>query len=282
MRLYVIARHAESTLNIERRVNGDPSVDVPLTEEGREEARQLGIQVANVPFDLCVHTRFGRTRDTAAIALAGRNVPMAVEPLLDDIDIGDLEGQSIDDYRAWKRVHSRSDAFPGGESLDDAALRYARGFRAVLARPEERVLVVCHEIPLRYALNAAGGSDELDGPVHQLRNATPYLFDEPALERAAARIEEVVCGREDSNLQGPHGPTGPKPAASTSSATPAGDGSRIEAHGKGPGMATQEDRERESRESDDTKFEQAVEHESEEREQLAERAAREDLEPEDD
>ena len=193
MRLYVIARHAESTLNIERRVNGDPSVDVPLTEEGREEARQLGIQVANVPFDLCVHTRFGRTRDTAAIALAGRNVPMAVEPLLDDIDIGDLEGQSIDDYRAWKRVHSRSDAFPGGESLDDAALRYARGFRAVLARPEERVLVVCHEIPLRYALNAAGGSDDLDGPVHELRNATPYLFDEPALERAAERIEALVA-----------------------------------------------------------------------------------------
>jgi broad specificity phosphatase PhoE len=279
VRLYVIARHAESTLNIERRVNGDPSVDVPLTEEGREEARQLGIQVANVPFDLCVHTRFGRTLDTAAIALAGRDVPMVVEPLLDDIDVGELEGRSIDDYRAWKRAHSRSDAFPGGESLDDAALRYARGFRALLARPEELVLVVCHEIPLRYALNAAGGSDELDGPVHELRNATPYLFDEPTLERAAARIEELVCGREDSNLQGPRGPTGPKPAASTSSATPAGDGSRIEARGKEPGMATQEDRERESRESDETKFEQAVEHESEERERLADRAADEGLDP---
>ena len=192
MRLYVIARHAESSLNIVRRVNGDPSVEVPLTDEGREEARQLGIQVANVPLDLCVHTRFGRTRDTAAVALAGRDVPIAVEPLLDDIDVGELEGQSIDDYRAWKRVHSRSDPFPGGESLDDAARRYARGFRALLSRPEERVLVVCHEIPLRYALNAAGGSDELDGPVHELRNATPYLFDATALERAADGIEAVV------------------------------------------------------------------------------------------
>jgi 2,3-bisphosphoglycerate-dependent phosphoglycerate mutase len=192
MRLYVIARHAHSTLNVERRVNGDPAVDVPLTDDGREEARQLGIQVANVPFDLCVHTRFGRTLDTAAIALAGRDVPMTVEPLLDDIDVGDLDGQPIDDYRAWKRAHSRSDAFPGGESLDDAARRYARGFRAVLELPAERVLVVCHEIPLRYALNAAGGSDELDGPVHELRNATPYLFDEAALERAADQIEALV------------------------------------------------------------------------------------------
>jgi len=192
MRLYVIARHAESTLNIERRVNGDPSVDVQLTDDGREEARQLAIQVASMQLELCVHTSFGRTLDTAAIALAGRDVPMVVEPLLDDIDVGDLEGRSIDDYRAWKRAHSRSDAFPGGESLDDAARRYACGFRALLARPEERVLVVCHEIPLRYALNAAGGSDDLDGPVHELRNATPYLFDEPALERAAARIERLA------------------------------------------------------------------------------------------
>ncbi|TML59619.1 MAG: histidine phosphatase family protein [Actinobacteria bacterium] len=192
MRLYVIARHAESTLNIERRVNGDPSVDVQLTDDGREEARQLAIQVASMQLELCVHTSFGRTLDTAAIALAGRDVPMVVEPLLDDIDVGDLEGRSIDDYRAWKRAHSRSDAFPGGESLDDAARRYASGFRALLARPEERVLVVCHEIPLRYALNAAGGSDDLDGPVHELRNATPYLFDEPALERAAARIERLA------------------------------------------------------------------------------------------
>ena len=188
MRLYVIARHAHSTLNVERRVNGDPAVDVPL--------------------DLCVHTRFGRTRDTAAIALAGRDVPTAVEPLLDDIDVGELEGRSIDDYRAWKRAHSRADAFPGGESLDDAARRYARGFRALLARPEERILVVCHEIPLRYALNAAGGSDDLDGPVHELRNATPYVFDEPALERAAAHIEELVMRARGLEPPGASRPSG--------------------------------------------------------------------------
>ena len=192
MRLFVIARHAESTLNIERRINGDPAVEVPLTEDGGEEARQLGIQVANVPFDLGVHTRFGRTRDTLAIAVEGRGLPVAVEPLLDDIDVGELEGRSIDDYRAWKRDHRRSDPFPGGESLDDAARRYAQGFRRLLERPEQRLLVVCHEIPLRYALNAAGGSDQLDGPVHELRNATPYVFDEAALVRAADHIAALV------------------------------------------------------------------------------------------
>ena len=128
MRLFVAARHAQSTLNVERRVNGDPSRPVTLTEQGREEARQLGVQVANVPFEVCVHTRFGRTRETAEVALAGRDIPFVVEPLLDDIDVGELDGASVEDYRRWKRTHARSDAFPGGESLDAAAKRYARSW----------------------------------------------------------------------------------------------------------------------------------------------------------
>jgi hypothetical protein len=33
------------------------------------------------------------------------------------------------------------------------------------------VLVVCHEVPIRYAVNAAAGSDDLDGPFHDVENA---------------------------------------------------------------------------------------------------------------
>ena len=197
MRLFVLSRHAHSQLNVEGRVNGDPTRPVPLTEDGREEARLLGLEVANVPFDACVHTRFGRTRETAAGALAGRDVPFRVEPLLDDVDIGDLEGWTIAEYRAWKAKHRRDEPFPGGESLDDSARRYARGFRTLVAGPEKTLLVVCHEIPIRYALNAAAGAPDLDGPVHDIPNARPFLFDEPSLLRVADRIEALSarsCG----------------------------------------------------------------------------------------
>jgi broad specificity phosphatase PhoE len=192
MRLFVFARHAESMLNVERRVNGDPTRPIPLTDRGRQQARDLGQMIANVPFELCIHTRFPRTRDTAEIAIAGREIRTAEEPLFDDIDLGELEGRLIDEYRAWKHEHSRSDAFPGGESLDDAARRYARGFEGLLARPEAAILAVVHEIPIRYALNGAIGSDSLDGPAHEVPNATPYLFDENGLERAVAGIARLV------------------------------------------------------------------------------------------
>ena len=69
-----------------------------------------------------------------------------------------------------------------------AALRYAGAYEQLLHRPESTILVVTHEIPVRYAINAADGSDDLDGPAHQLANATPYLFDEAALTRAVAQI----------------------------------------------------------------------------------------------
>jgi probable phosphoglycerate mutase len=190
--LFVLLRHAHSALNAEGRVNGDPTVPVPLTPEGRAEAERVGHQLAQLEIELCVHTRFRRTRETAEGLLRGRDVPLLEEPLLDDVDVGDLEGATIADYRAWKRVHARDEPFPGGESLDDCARRYARAFRTLLARPERAIVVVCHEIPVRYALNAAAGSDDLDGPEHRIPNATPYLFDDAALERAAMRIEQLV------------------------------------------------------------------------------------------
>ena len=188
MQLAVLTRHAQSELNVTHRVNGDPAVSVKLTGQGEAESVRLGAELTAIALDLCIHTRFGRTRQTAEIALQARNVPLEIEPLLDDIYVGDLEGQTIDDYRAWKRTHTRADAFPGGESLDDAARRYALAYERLLARPEQRILVVCHEIPIRYAVNAASGSDELDGPVHDIANCVPYLFDEEGLERAAAGI----------------------------------------------------------------------------------------------
>lgn len=192
MALFILARHAESTLNVSERVNGDPRVHVELTEHGVEQARRLGLQLAELPIDLCVHTRFERTRRTAEIALEGREVPFREEALLDDIDVGLLEGHRTADYRAWKDSHSRRDLLPGGESLDQAAARYARALAGLATLSVSTVLVVCHEIPLRYALNGVSGSSSLDAPVHDVPNATPFLFATAAIEGAARAIERLA------------------------------------------------------------------------------------------
>src|SRR2546423_13149247 len=121
MQLYVIARHGESTLNYENRINGDPSIPVHLTEKGRDEARLLGQQVAHIPLQLCVHSDFPRTRETAAVALADRDRPLEEDGELGDIRIRELEGKTLEGYRARKHAHSRGDAFPRRESPADAS-----------------------------------------------------------------------------------------------------------------------------------------------------------------
>ena len=192
MRIFLLARHAESLFNVAGVVNADPSLDRGLSETGQAEARVLGQQVSGLEIDLLVTSRFPRAQQTAAIALEGRSVPHVVMAGLDDVHVGDLEGKTLADYRTWKHSHGRGDRFPGGESLDEAARRYADAFRALLARPETTILTVCHEIPVRYAVNAAAGSSDLDAPAHVIQNAAPYLFDERGLEAAADGIGRLA------------------------------------------------------------------------------------------
>ncbi|HZQ15326.1 MAG TPA: histidine phosphatase family protein [Gaiellaceae bacterium] len=194
MHLLVLARHGQSQLNVEGRVNGDPARDLGLSPLGADEGRALGVQLAAVGIDLCVTSRFPRGQETARLALGARAgaIPAVADADLDDIRIGELEGDTLQAYREWKRAHARDDRFPGGESLNEAARRYADAFERLAARPEERVLCICHEIPVRYAVNAAAGSAQLDGPLHDVPNATPYLFDADGVARAVRRLRALA------------------------------------------------------------------------------------------
>ena len=196
MRILLLARHGQSWLNVNGVVNGDPALDRGLSPLGVSEAAQLAGQLAGIAVNLCVTSEFPRAQETARLALGGRadTTPTIVNRELNDVRIGELEGESLAAYRAWKRAHSHTTPFPGGESLDEAARRYADAFERLLGRDEETILCVCHEIPVRYAVNAAAGSDELDGPLHDVPNATPYVFGAEGLGRAVQRLRVPAPG----------------------------------------------------------------------------------------
>jgi probable phosphoglycerate mutase len=192
MRLFLVARHGQSLFNVDKVVNGDPELDRGLSEQGIEEAERLGGQIAALPLDAVAVSPFPRALQTANIALAGREIPHLVDDDLGDVRIGELEGESLDAYRDAPAHTNRQERFPGGESLDEAALRYAAAFERLLARDETTTFVVCHEIPVRYLANAAAGSDDLNGPLRLVANAAPYLFGEDSLRRAVERIRELA------------------------------------------------------------------------------------------
>lgn len=192
VRRAILARHGESALSVLGRTNGDPAVACALTETGREEARELGRALATEQIDLCVTSEFERARETADLALEGHNVPRLVLPELNDIRFGEFEGRLLTNYRAWAHTHGPEEPSPGGgDSRAQTVARYVSGYRTILARPEETVLVVAHGLPVRYVLDAVEGRNPA-AAVAQVRYAEAFFISAVELEGAVKRLEEWV------------------------------------------------------------------------------------------
>jgi broad specificity phosphatase PhoE len=185
----LVARHAESEYSFKQLVNGDPGVSCPLTDTGRAQARALGEELAGRELDLCAITEFERVRETAEVALAGRNVPFLVVPELNDPRYGEFEGGPLAAYREWVWERGPLDAPPGGEHRGAVAERYARGFHTVLHRPEETILLVGHSLPIAYVRDAAAGRAPRSR-TDQVAYAEVLELDHEALARAVQVLEE--------------------------------------------------------------------------------------------
>jgi broad specificity phosphatase PhoE len=183
----VLLRHGETTYNAAHLLNGDPSVDVPLTAAGIAEVRALRPVLANIPWAAVVVTPFGRTRQTLAQLLPGRDA--IADPDLGDICLGEFESQPREAYRAWRRTHGVGEAPVGGESRRAAVERYARGLRRLAEATPHPVLAVTHDQPIRYLLNVLAGDDPILGPAPSVSNATPYPFTSETLVEGARRLE---------------------------------------------------------------------------------------------
>ena len=185
----LFVRHGESEFSVKELVNGDPSVACGLTKVGQQQAEQLGERLAGEPLGLCVVTGFPRTHETADFVLGDRHVPRLVLPELNDPFYGEFEGGSLADYRRWAASHGPVDVpAGGGESRVAIASRYVRGFRALLERPESTLLVVCHSLPIAFAVAGADGR----GPrarMPMITYAEPHVLSEEQLERAADRLD---------------------------------------------------------------------------------------------
>lgn len=185
----ILARHGESERSVEGLTNGDPAARVGLTAAGREEARRLGVELCDDPIDLCVTSEFERARETADLALEGRDVPRLVLADLNDIRFGEFEGRLLTDYRAWAHAHGPEDVCPGGgESRAQTVARYVRGYRTILARPEATILVVAHGLPVRYVLDALEFRDPA-AKIAQVPYAEPFRLSAQELEAAVGRLE---------------------------------------------------------------------------------------------
>lgn len=186
MRELVLARHAESAFNVAERLNGDPSVEVLLTEAGRAQARALGEEAG--PVDLAAHSSFGRTRETAELAWPG--TPLLELPELGEFTFGSFEGSRwADGFDEWVDTAAPDVGAPGGgESRVAAARRFVRGYRVLLERPEERIAAIAHGAPVAYVLLAIEGKPPLR-VLEGVEQARPFTIPAADLDRALDLID---------------------------------------------------------------------------------------------
>lgn len=186
-----MARHGESTASHDGVVDGDPNGDVDLTPQGEAQARALGETLRGRDIRLCVTSRLLRTRRTADLALAERSVPRLTLEELDDMRFGELQGVSLEAYRAWFRRHGVDTAPRGGESRVATVARFTHALRILLGRPETCVLAVTHGLAVAYAERAAAAAD-LDTPPDPPPFATPLVLDHDELQLAVQGLARWV------------------------------------------------------------------------------------------
>jgi 2,3-bisphosphoglycerate-dependent phosphoglycerate mutase len=179
----VLARHGESEYSARQLVNGDPGISCPLTDTGRAQARALAEELRDERLDLVAITEFERVRETAEIALAGRDVPVLVVPELNDPRVGSFEGTSLDEYRRWAWGRGPLEAPEGGEHRGELAARFAAGYERLLEREEHTILLIAHSLTIRYALEAAQGRPPA-ARMEMVEYAQAYRLDEAGVARA--------------------------------------------------------------------------------------------------
>lgn len=156
----ILLRHGQSQWNLENRFTG--SVDVPLSENGKEEATRAGELLKDMPIDKLYTSVLKRAIDTASIALSAsgrKEVPTERDQALNERNYGDLQGLNKaetakeygeDQVQIWRRSFDVRP--PGGESLKDTAARTLPYFNAKIIadiKQGNNVLVVAHGNSLR-------------------------------------------------------------------------------------------------------------------------------------
>jgi broad specificity phosphatase PhoE len=213
-RVYLI-RHGSTTLTAEDRFAGSTNVD--LSDEGRAQARALGVRLASEKIAAVYASPMQRTQDTAALVAEPHGHAPILREGLREMDHGHWEGLTRreveakfpEEYAAWEE-----DPFcfapAGGEAgvavvaralpvIRDIVTQHAGGCVAVVSHKATIRLVVC----VLLGIDARGYRDRLDqspaclnvidfkDPVRarlMVYNDTSHYADEP--RRAGAHLSK--------------------------------------------------------------------------------------------
>jgi broad specificity phosphatase PhoE len=172
MKLYVV-RHGRSAGNLPGRMTGGS--EHPLTRLGTAQARRVAARLAPLGPMPVYTSDLPRALDTARLIAARWAPPQAVtaetaspaqaavgvvaDRRLREIDLGDYEGRSWDEFVADRELAGAfarepfTTTLPGGESLGMVRERVLAAFEEITQGEHAVACLVCHDGPIRTILN---------------------------------------------------------------------------------------------------------------------------------
>jgi broad specificity phosphatase PhoE len=151
--LYLV-RHGQTDWNVAGRYQGQ--LDPPLNHQGRQQAREMAVALADVGFDAIYSSDLARARQTAAALAALIGCPVQLDARLREIHQGQWQGRLIADIRQeWPDVLTRwerapwQNSPPAGERLEQVQARLFAAIDEIVAHhPDETVAVFTHKLPI--------------------------------------------------------------------------------------------------------------------------------------
>ncbi|RPH59878.1 MAG: histidine phosphatase family protein [Chloroflexi bacterium] len=163
-RLYLV-RHGATQLSAEDRFAG--SVDVKLSEEGREQARHLAERLADDHITTVYCSPMDRTVETASLVVRPHGLTPVAYDGLREISHGrwegltrkEVESRFPEEYAAWE-ADPFTFAPEGGESGISVLARALPVIREIVVKhADQNVLVVSHKATLRLLISSLLGFD---------------------------------------------------------------------------------------------------------------------------
>ncbi|MBM4288160.1 MAG: histidine phosphatase family protein [Deltaproteobacteria bacterium] len=162
----ILVRHGQTPWNKDKIFRG--SKDIPLNDQGREEARLAGEWLKNEKIDYAYTSPLSRSRDTAQAIAQHHGITVVDLPGLSDLCYGDWEGLPLtevkvkyaDLYRQWEATPHMV-RFPGGETLAEVRARAFDAVQEVTARhPGQTILLSAHRAVNKVLIATLIGLDD--------------------------------------------------------------------------------------------------------------------------
>jgi broad specificity phosphatase PhoE len=177
MKLYV-ARHGKTNYNDLGLCNGDPKVDVHLTETGEMQARLLAQKMEKTTLDQIFVSELKRTQQTAKIVNEYHNIAIVVDARLNDNRTG-FEGKHFSEYlTALDQAKDKWTArFNDGESVEDINSRIRSFMNELKTLSSTAVLIITSEVIVQAIYGVLSGTSNEEARALQVEQGSFIEFD---------------------------------------------------------------------------------------------------------